>query len=116
MAYHDACHALRAQHIHDQPRRVLRRISGLEIVEIAEGDRCCGAAGLYNVTEPDMAGRLMQAKAEAVRATGATVGASANPGCSMQIAAGLRAMRAPGEVVHPVQLLDRAYVVERLAT
>ncbi len=116
VAYHDACHALRAQHIHDQPRRVLRRIGGLEIVEIPDGDRCCGAAGLYNVTEPEMAGRLMQAKAEAVRATGATVIASANPGCSMQIAAGLRAMGAPGEVVHPVQLLDRAYAGERPAT
>ena len=116
VAYHDACHALRAQHIHDQPRRVLRRVDGLEVVEIPEGDRCCGAAGLYNVTEPEMAGRLMQAKAEAVRSTGASVIASANPGCSMQIAAGLRALGAPGEVVHPVQLLDRAYAGEPRAT
>jgi glycolate dehydrogenase iron-sulfur subunit len=116
VAYHDACHALRAQDIHDQPRRVLNRIGGLEIVEIADGDRCCGAAGLYNVTEPEMAGRLMEAKAEAVRATGATVIASANPGCSMQIVAGLRALGASAEVLHPVQLLDRAYAGERPGT
>lgn len=110
VAYHDACHALRAQGIREQPRRVLRAIPGLEVVEIPGGDRCCGAAGLYNITEPEMAGRLMHEKAEAVRATGAHVVASANPGCTMQLVAGLRDLGVDGvEVVHPVQLLDRAY-------
>jgi glycolate oxidase iron-sulfur subunit len=112
VAYHDACHALRAQGIHGQPRAVLQRILGIELVEIPDGDRCCGAAGLYNVTEPEMSGRLMRAKAEAVSSTGANVVASANPGCSMQLVAGLRALgqNAEGiEVVHPVELLDRAY-------
>ena len=56
VAYHDACHALRAQGIKQQPRDVLRQIPGVEIVEIANGDRCCGAAGLYNVLEPEMSG------------------------------------------------------------
>jgi glycolate oxidase iron-sulfur subunit len=73
VAYHDACHALRAQHIHDQPRTLLRAIPGVELVEIPNGDRCCGAAGLYNVTEPQMAGRLMREKAEGVAATGAQI-------------------------------------------
>ena len=109
VAYHDACHALRAQGIKQQPRDVLRQIPGVEIVEIANGDRCCGAAGLYNVLEPEMSGRLMREKAQAVRDTGVHVVASANPGCTMQIAAGLRGMGADVEVVHPVQLLDRAY-------
>jgi len=109
IAYHDACHALRAQKIHDQPRAVLRQIPGVQIAEIENGDRCCGAAGLYNVLEPEMSGRLMREKAEAVRDTGARVIASANPGCSMQIAAGLRQLGVDAEVVHPVQLLDRAY-------
>lgn len=109
VAYHDACHALRAQHIHDEPRRVLRRIPGLELVEIANGDRCCGAAGLYNVTEPEMSGRLRREKAEAAADTGAAVIVSANPGCTMQIAAGLRESDATAEVVHPVELLARAY-------
>ncbi len=109
IAYHDACHALRAQGIRQQPRDVLLQIPGVEIVEIANGDRCCGAAGLYNVLEPEMSGRLMREKADAVRGTGVRVVASANPGCTMQIAAGLRDLGADIEVVHPVELLDRAY-------
>ena len=109
VAYHDACHALRAQGIRAQPRAVLRSIPGVEVVEIANGDRCCGAAGLYNVTEPELSGELMRQKAEAIRDSGARVIASANPGCTMQIAAGLRQLGVDAEVVHPVQLLDRAY-------
>jgi glycolate oxidase iron-sulfur subunit len=112
VAYHDACHALRAQHIYEQPRALLREIPGVELVEIPNGDRCCGAAGLYNVTEPEMSGRLMREKAEAIASTGANVVASANPGCSIQLSAGLRAIGGEAamiEVVHPVELLDRAY-------
>jgi glycolate oxidase iron-sulfur subunit len=109
VAYHDACHALRAQGIKQQPRDVLRQIPGVEIVEIANGDRCCGAAGLYNVLEPEMSGALMREKAGAVRDTGVRVVAGANPGCTMQIAAGLRELGSDIEVVHPVELLDRAY-------
>lgn len=109
IAYHDACHALRAQKIHEQPRAVLRQIPGVQIAEIENGDRCCGAAGLYNVLEPEMSGRLMREKAEAIRDTGAYVIASANPGCTMQIEAGLRQLGVNAAVVHPVQLLDLAY-------
>jgi glycolate oxidase iron-sulfur subunit len=113
VAYHDACHALRVQRLHAEPRRVLGRIPGLRILEIPGGDRCCGAAGLYNVTEPEMADRLMREKARAVFATGATVVASANPGCSIQLAAGIRAIGGAIEVVHPVTLLDRSYAARR---
>lgn len=109
VAYHDPCHALRAQGIREQPRAVLRAIPGLEIVEIANGDRCCGAAGLYNVCEPEMSGELMRQKAEAVRDTGARVIASANPGCTLQITAGLRRLGVDATVVHPIELLDLAY-------
>ena len=116
VAYHDACHALRVLKVHDQPRALLRRIPGLGVVDLANGDRCCGAAGLYNVTQPEMSGELRRQKAEAVAtkiygAAGisATIVASANPGCTMQLAAGLRELGVDVEVVHPVQLLDRAY-------
>jgi glycolate oxidase iron-sulfur subunit len=108
VAYHDACHALRAQKIHEQPRSLLRRIGGLRLVEIADGDRCCGAAGIYNVTQPEAAGQLGHAKAEAVAATDATIVASANPGCSVQLAAHLSSIGAAVEIVHPVELIDRA--------
>jgi glycolate dehydrogenase iron-sulfur subunit len=109
VAYHDACHALRAQLIHAQPRRVLRSIPGLELVELDNGDRCCGAAGLYNVLQPELSSDLRAQKTEAIVASGASVVASANPGCSMQLVAGLRERGASVEVVHPVELLDRAY-------
>jgi glycolate oxidase iron-sulfur subunit len=109
VAYHDACHALRAQRIREQPRRVLRRIPGIEVVDIPDGDRCCGAAGLYNVLEPEMSDRLMEQKAASIEATQATIVVSANPGCTMQIVAGLRNAGRRLEVLHPVELLDRAY-------
>jgi glycolate dehydrogenase iron-sulfur subunit len=108
VAYHDACHALRAQRISEQPRSLLRRIGGLRLAEIADGDRCCGAAGIYNVTQPEASGQLGSAKAEAIAATGATIVASANPGCSMQLAAHLASLGSSVEVVHPVELIDRA--------
>jgi glycolate oxidase iron-sulfur subunit len=116
VAYHDACHALRAQKIHDQPRALLGRIAGLRMVEVPDGDRCCGAAGIYNVTEPEAAGALGRAKAEAVASTGATIVASANPGCSIQLAAHLATMGSDVEIVHPVELLDRAMASARPVT
>jgi glycolate oxidase iron-sulfur subunit len=106
VAYHDACHALRAQHIHDAPRALLRQIPALTVVEIADGDRCCGAAGIYAATQPELAEPLGAQKATAIGATGATVVASANPGCSVQIAHHLGERDV--EVVHPIELLDRA--------
>jgi glycolate oxidase iron-sulfur subunit len=109
VAVHDPCHALRAQRIHEQPRAVLAGIPGVEIVEIPNGDRCCGAAGLYNLLQPEMADELMRQKADGIERTGARVVASANPGCTMQISAGLRARGRNVEVLHPVELLARAY-------
>jgi glycolate oxidase iron-sulfur subunit len=110
VAYHDACHALRALKVHDEPRDLLRTIDGLRVVEIHDGDRCCGAAGIYNVTQPEAAGALGRQKAEAVVMTGASIVASANPGCSMQLAAQLRAIGSLMEIAHPIELLDRASV------
>jgi glycolate oxidase iron-sulfur subunit len=115
VAYHDACHALRAQGLAAQPRAVLSRIPGLEIVEVHDGDRCCGAAGLYNVLQPAMSGELRRRTAEAVARTGAPVVASANPGCTMQITAGLAELGSSVEVMHPVELLDSAYRRDGLA-
>lgn len=112
VAYHDACHALRVQHVRAEPRAILRTIPGLEVVDLPDSDLCCGAAGLYNVLEPEMSTELRQRKAEAVASTGGDVVASANPGCTMQIAAGLRALGSPMRVLHPIQILDRAYAAE----
>ena len=108
VAYHDACHALRVLKIREEPRSLLRLIPGLELVEISEGDRCCGAAGLYNVTQPELSSSLRRQKAEAVRDAGATTVASANPGCTMQLILGLKELGVSANVVHPIELLDRA--------
>ena len=107
VAYHDACHALR-QGITLQPRRLLLEIPELHLVDVPDGDRCCGAAGIHNVTQPEASGELGRAKAEAIVSTGATIVASANPGCSMQISRWLREAGSGIEVLHPVELLDRA--------
>ena len=110
VAYHDACHALRALGIHAAPRALLGEVEGIDLVDIAHGDRCCGAAGTYNVTQPELSDRLRDEKVTAIVATGADVVASANPGCTMQLVAGLRPAGFTGEVLHPVQLLDLADV------
>ena len=111
VALHDPCHLLHAQRIAEAPRAVLRQVPGLEVGEIEHGDRCCGAAGLYNVLEPGMADRLKAQKAAAIHATGAAAVLVANPGCAMQIAAGLAELGSPTRVLHPAELLDRAYAV-----
>jgi glycolate oxidase iron-sulfur subunit len=112
VAYHDACHALRVQHLREQPRALLRAIEGVEVLDVPSGDVCCGAAGLYNVLEPEMSSELRRRKTDAVASTRADVVASANPGCTMQIAAGLREIGSPMQVLHPVEILDRAYAAE----
>jgi len=106
-AYHDACHLAHAQRIRQQPRDLLGTIPGLEIAEVGDGGTCCGSAGVYNLLQPDAARELGQRKAAAVRATGAALVVSANPGCSLQIAAALAdAGGAAPAVAHIAEVLD----------
>ncbi len=108
-AYHDACHLAHAQKIREAPRRLLAQVPGLKLVELAESELCCGAAGTYNLTEPEMAGRLSARKLDNVLKTGAQAVLTANAGCILQIA---REARDRGQrlwVAHPVQLLDLSY-------
>ncbi|MHB8141248.1 MAG: (Fe-S)-binding protein [Vulcanimicrobiaceae bacterium] len=109
VTYQDACHLGHAQRIHDAPRRLLARIPGLRLVEQREAELCCGSAGLYNLLEPAMAARLGERKVRNIIETRASVVATANPGCSMQMDAGLRAAGARVRVAHVVELLDDAY-------
>ena len=106
VAYHDACHLAHAQGVREPPREVLRSIPGLELVEPAEWELCCGSAGIYNVMQPEAAEKLGKRKAANLLATGAQVIAAANPGCTMQIAAHLDGRPIP--VLHPIELLDRS--------
>ena len=107
--YHDACHLCHAQGIAQQPRDLLSRVPGLELVPLAESTICCGAAGSYNLTEPEMADRLGSRKASHIRDSGAEAVISANAGCTLQIQALLREAGNPLPVLHPVEILDRAY-------
>lgn len=109
VTYHDPCHVVHGQKIRRAPRDLLAQIPGLRVVELPESDWCCGSAGIYNLTEPEMAGRLLQRKVRHVESTGAQVLVTANPGCILQIQQGLRAAGRDVEVLHLVEVLDRAY-------
>ena len=107
--YHDPCHVVHGQKIKSEPRHLLAQIPGLRLVELAESDWCCGSAGIYNLTQPEMATRLLHRKVGHVLATQAEAVVTANPGCILQIQAGLSAHDAKVNVLHLVEILDRAY-------
>jgi glycolate oxidase iron-sulfur subunit len=106
VAYHDACHLAHAQGVRRQPRDLLRSIPGIELLPIAEGEICCGSAGVYNLLEPQPAAELGERKARNILDTGAQIVASANPGCALQIEASARRLGNRLRVVHPIELLD----------
>ncbi|HKJ02476.1 MAG TPA: heterodisulfide reductase-related iron-sulfur binding cluster [Longimicrobiales bacterium] len=103
------CHLLHAQRIRQAPLDVLAAVPGLEVREVENAAECCGGAGIYGMTHPDLGGRIGGDKVAAVRAARCDAVATANPGCMMQIGAGLRLAGAPEGVVHPVELLDESY-------
>jgi glycolate oxidase iron-sulfur subunit len=105
-AYHDACHLAHAQGVRAQPRELLRGVPGLELREIAEGEICCGSAGVYNLLQPDAARELGERKAANVVATGADLLVTANPGCLLQIDAALRRQGRAIRLAHTVEVLD----------
>ena len=107
--YHDPCHVVHGQKIKSEPRRLLAQIPGLRLVELPESDWCCGSAGIYNLTQPEMATRLLHRKVGHVLETSAEAVVTANPGCILQIQAGLGAHQSPVRVLHLVEILDRAY-------
>jgi len=111
VAYHDACHLVHGQKIKQQPRQLLQSIPGVTLVNLKEADWCCGSAGIYNITNQEMANTLLQRKMDNIAATGASAIATGNPGCMMQIALGVRDRGMAIDVVHPIQLIDEAYRV-----
>jgi glycolate oxidase iron-sulfur subunit len=109
VAYHDACHLAHAQGVRAEPRRLLGRIPGLEVVELADGDTCCGSAGTYNIEQPEIAEKLGKRKAQGVVDTAALAVVSGNIGCLVQIEKHLRTRTDRVAILHTVQVLDRAY-------
>jgi Fe-S oxidoreductase len=112
VTYQDSCHLVHAQRIRDAPRVLLQSVPGLDFIEMPASDRCCGSAGIYNFTQPEMSRRLLVDKMADVASTGTDLLATANPGCMLQLEVGVRKHGGAKEVVHVVELLDRAYGAE----
>jgi glycolate oxidase iron-sulfur subunit len=111
--YHDACHLCHAQQIRKPPRQLLEMIPGLELLPLAESEICCGAAGSYNLTQPEMAERLGGRKAGHILATGADAVFTGNVGCLLQIARHLKKSAPQVWITHPIDALWAAYQGEK---
>jgi glycolate oxidase iron-sulfur subunit len=111
VAYDAPCHLQHAQKVHDAPLALLQAVPGLRLRLLPGSDRCCGSAGIYSVLRPEMARAVLDQKIDGLRAATPPPDfvVTGNPGCLMQIGAGLRAARLPIEVAHPVELLDHSY-------
>jgi glycolate oxidase iron-sulfur subunit len=109
VTYQDSCHLAHGQHIRQAPRRLLGAIPGLTLKEMPGADVCCGSAGIYNVVQNEMAMRILQHKMEAANATRADIIATADPGCMLQLQAGVRLHGSGQRVMHVVEVLDLAY-------
>jgi glycolate oxidase iron-sulfur subunit len=108
VTYHDACHLAHGQGIRFEPRQLLKAIPGLELIELPESEICCGSAGIYNLTQPKMARRLLNRKWLNVESTKASIVATGNPGCHAWIAQASREHSQTVEVLHTLEVLERA--------
>ena len=109
VTYQDSCHLAHAQRIKDAPRKLLSSIPGVEFAEMPNSDRCCGAAGVYNIVNPDLSMQILDSKMRDVMDVDADVVTTANPGCMLQLDLGLRREGKQGRSYHVVELLDQAY-------
>ena len=109
VTYHESCHLCHGQKVTAQPRELLRAIPNLRLVELPESSWCCGSAGIYNLIQPEMANDLLDRKIRHIKSTGATVVATGNPGCLLQLVNGAKEHGLNLRVVHPITLLAEAY-------
>jgi glycolate oxidase iron-sulfur subunit len=112
VTYQDSCHLAHGQKIRSAPRKLLAAIPGLELREMQLSDLCCGSAGIYNVVHTAMAMSLLKKKMDSVNATGAPVIAASNPGCMLQLRAGVKKFGQGQRVAHVIEILDEAYRLE----
>lgn len=112
VTYHESCHLTHGQKVVSQPRELLRAIPGLKLIELPEANWCCGSAGIYNLTQPEMASQLLDRKIKHIKSTGATTVATGNPGCLLQLINGAAKEGLKLRVVHPITLLAEAYRAE----
>lgn len=116
VTYHDACHLVHAQRLAEPPRQLLGWIPGLTVVDLSESDMCCGAAGTYNLSQPQMARQLAERKIKHIQSTNATTCVTGNVGCAMQIQSEAERLGIELQVVHPVSLLYQSYFADRTKT
>ena len=109
VTYDGSCHLIYGQHAGDAPLELLRAIPGLKFVPLTGSERCCGGAGVYNLLEPDLSGKVLDEKLGHIRESGASLLVTGNPGCHLQISAGALLAGLPLRVCHPVELLDESY-------
>ncbi|MGO8929660.1 MAG: (Fe-S)-binding protein [Limisphaerales bacterium] len=109
VTYHESCHLAHGQKITAQPRQLLGLIPNLELVELPESLWCCGSAGIYNIVQPEMANQLLERKLKQIKSTGASIVATGNPGCLLQLINGAEQQGLNLRVVHPITLLAEAY-------
>jgi glycolate oxidase iron-sulfur subunit len=115
VTYHDACHLAHAQGIRVEPRRLLEAVPGVQLVPLPDSDRCCGSAGIYNLTHPEMAGELLDRKMNDIP-DGCDAVVMGNPGCMMQFMVGVVRHNRNEQIMHTIQLLDLAYRGEETST
>lgn len=107
--YQDSCHLAHGQRVRTAPRKLLAAVPGLTFVEMPGADLCCGSAGIYNVVQNEMSSAILDRKMESVNSTHAGIIATANPGCMLQLQAGVRLHGSGQRVMHVVEILDLAY-------
>jgi glycolate oxidase iron-sulfur subunit len=113
VTYHDPCHLGRKQQVTQQPRDLLKRIPGVEYVELPEADWCCGGAGSYNLTNPDLSKAILKRKVENIRETGADTLITSCPACVIQLASGIREAQLNVDVRHLCDFLAEAHLPVR---
>jgi glycolate oxidase iron-sulfur subunit len=112
VTYSDSCHLRHVQKVINQPRELLRQIPGIELIELKKPDRCCGSAGVYNITQVDTANAILDEKMADIASTGAEIIVTTNTGCHLQLINGVRRAGLNTRVVHLVELLDQSYLAE----
>jgi glycolate oxidase iron-sulfur subunit len=109
VAYDDPCHLLHGQGVREQPRNLLRQVPGLDLLDVPEGDWCCGSAGIYNLVHPDTAQALLDRKMEHIASLQPQLIVTGNPGCLLQLRQGVQRRQLHAEVLHPIEVLAQAY-------
>ena len=108
VTYHDACHLAHGQRVRQEPRKILKAIPGLQLIELKESDFCCGSAGVYNILQPALAEDILDKKIKNIENTDAECVVAGNPGCLLQIQKGFREKNQKLSIAHPIEILDKA--------